>query len=119
MNSEIRKIPVLSQMVCHQVHFMTQVCQGLEPEVYADGCAPGLEEGFWGEHQNFHDGLKRISVVLGFSLKDVADEIDPFFRRFMIRTNHDFGQKSQCDELSPDDDQQNGEEKQRAVGYGL
>lgn len=84
------KMPILSQMIGHKVDFMTQVGQGLEPEVHADGCAPGLEKGLGGEHKNFHAWLKSTSVFLGFSLDDIAYEIDPFFRGFVIGTNHDF-----------------------------
>jgi hypothetical protein len=111
VNFQIAKMPVFAQMVGHEIDFMTQVCQSLKPEVHADRRAPRLEKGFRSDHQNFHDRPNRLSVFFGFSLEDFADKIDPFFRRFMIGANHDFGQKAQCDELNPYDDKQNGEEK--------
>ena len=115
MNFYLGKIPILSQVVGCKVDFMTHVGQSLEPEVHADGCAPGLEKGLGSDHKNFHDGLKSMSVFLGFSLDDFTYEIDLFIRRFVIGAGYDFSQKPQRDELESYDDKENGEEEQRAT----
>ena len=49
----------------------------------------------------------------------MADEIDSFFRGFVVSADDYFGQQSERDELDSDDYEEDGEEKQRTAADSL